>query len=399
MADNFTLMPDSELDGYQKITEARSARRQAQVASATALWADLIGGRVPSYYLQEALAPRAPAMLRAIEGNYPGLIRITEAHTTSDFPLLTGDVLDRMLLARYREFPSGWRRFMKVATLRDFRTVRRIANDGLEGQWNDVPEQTEIEYGALSETGYTYAPKKYAKGAKISFEAMMNDDLGAFTDIPDRLGRGGARTIYKFVTDLYVGSTGPDGTFYSAGNGNVVTSNPALSIAGLQTAWSVLRSQTDADGEPIMVEAAYLEVPPALEVTARNILNAVQVWSTTVGGASNQEIHYDNWIGSSLRDVIVNPYIPVIATTNGDTSWFLHGDPAVGRPAFEVGFLAGFQEPQLYQRLANTVRVGGGIDQVAGDFLSMSQEYKGVLAFGGTLLDPKASVASNGTGS
>jgi hypothetical protein len=400
MAENFTLMPDSGLDGYQRLTEARSARRRAQVASATALWSDLLGGRVPSYYLQEALSPRTPAMVRVLDSNYPGLIRITEAQTTSDFPYLTGDVLDRMMLAKYNGFPAGWRNFMKVATLRDFRTVRRLAVDGLEGQWDDVPEQSEIEYNALSETNYTYAPLKYAKATAISFEALMNDDLGAFTDIPERLGRGAARTIAKFATDLYVGANGPDATFYSSGNGNVVTSNPALSIAALGTAWSVLRSAVDADGEPIMVEAAWLEVPPALEVTAMNILNATQVWATNTGGASGQEIHVNNWIGGALKGVIVNPYIPIIATSsNGSTSWFLHGDPGIGRPAFEIGFLAGFQEPQMYQKLANTTRVGGGVDQMAGDFATMATEFKGVTAFGGTTLDPKASVASQGDGS
>jgi hypothetical protein len=71
----------------------------------------------------------------------------------------------------------------------------------------------------------------------------------------------------------------------------------------------------------------------------------------------------------------------------------------VGRPALEVGFLQGFAEPQLYQKLANTVRVGGAVDQTAGDFGTMSQEYKGVVVFGGTRLDPKCTVASEGDGS
>ena len=155
----------------------------------------------------------------------------------------------------------------------------------------------------------------------------------------------------------------------------------------------------DADGEPIMVEQAFMVVPPALEVTARNILNAVQIWATTVGGASGQEVHYDNWIGSTLQ-LAIDPYIPVVASSaNGNTSWFIFADPSVGRPAVELGFLNGFAEPQLYQKLANTIRIGGGADQTAGDFGTMSQEYKGVLAFGGTRLDPKATVASNGSGS
>ena len=161
------------------------------VASAAALWGDLISGKAPSYFLQEALAPRTPAVARAIAANYPGVFR--ENLTTSDFPYLTGDVLDRMLLARYREFPAAWRQFCSVRTVRDFRTVRRIAADGAEGQLAQQNESEELEYTSLSETSYTYAPKKYSKGVKISFEALMNDDLGAFEDVPNRLGRGAPR--------------------------------------------------------------------------------------------------------------------------------------------------------------------------------------------------------------
>lgn len=399
MKQEFFTEHEGDTTGYRR----HSAAHSAKVASAAGLWADLLTGRAPSYYLQEALSPRSGFAARAIESNYPGLMRFDEAggsQTTSDFPLLTGDVLDRMMLARYREFPAGWRQYCKIATLRDFRLVRRIAADGLEGQWESIPEAGEVEAAAMSETGYTYTPKKYGQATYLSFEQLMDDDLDAFMSIPDRLGRGGARTISKFVTQLYVDANGPHASFYTGGNGNVVTGNPVLSIAGLQTAWKVLRSMTDEDGEPIMVEAAYLVVPPALEVTARNILNGLQVWHNDTGGTSNQRVITDNWLGSALKGPIVDPYIPIVASSsNTDTSWYLFADPGIGRPALEVGFLRGYSEPQLFQKLSNTMRVGGGQEQGAGDFATMSNAYKGVVAFGGTRLDPKSTVASSGAGS
>lgn len=392
----YSAIDDVALVGFR--TRQREAR-ETKVLAATQFISDLLTGRVPSYYLQEALTLRTPSVLRAIDTSYPGLIVVRESMTTSDFPNLTGDVLDRMMLGRFREWPSPWRQFMKVTTLRDFRTVDRFAVDGLEGQWEDVPEGSEIKYGSLDETPYSYAPKKYAKGAKLSFEMMMNDDLGAFEDIPDRLGRGGARTIARFATGLYVDSTGPHASLYTGGNANIVTGNPALSITALGTAWNQLMAQTDEDGEPIVIESVILVVPPALEITARNIVNATQILMTNTGGISGQEMAVNNWFGSRFS-VVVDPYIPIIASSaNGNTSWFLFGSPSLGRPALEMGFVRGFAEPQLYQKLANTARVGGGSDQMAGDFGTMSQEYKGVVAFGGTILDPKTTVGSEGDGS
>lgn len=394
---DYNELSPGDLAGFSPI---RRQHRMMAVASATALLADVMSGRVPSYILHEAIMPMTPAVVRAIDNNYPHIMRISEAMTTSDFPNLTGDILDRMMLARYRDFPSPWRQFCRVVSnLRDFRQVRRIAVDGLEGRWGSVPEQTEFGYGKLDETGYLYAPLKYARGARLSFEAIRNDDLMAFETIPDRLGRGGARTVNAFATSLYVDANGPHTSLYTGGAGNIVTSNPVLSISALNTAWGILRNMKDAENEPIMVEAAVLVVPPSLEVTARNIINAIQVFMTNTGGASGQELQVANWVGSSLT-LAIDPYIPIVASNaNGDTSWFLFANPSVSRPALEVGFLSGFAEPQLYQKLANTVRLGGAVDQMAGDWETMSQEYKGVVAFGGVRLDQKATVASNGSGS
>lgn len=391
----FTEIGGGELEGYDR---QRSSAREAAVLSLVELVADVQSGRVPWYLFAEAVQPRTPAIAGLINRNYPGILNLREGGgmTMSDFPHLMGDVLQRTMLARWSTFPQAWRQFVSIgAPRRDFRSNRAIVVDGLEGQFDAVPEGTEIPYGALAEADYGYAVRKYAKGAKISWEALLNDDLGAFQTIPDRLGRGAARTIAKFVSELYLDAAGPDATFFSAGNANIVTSNPALSITSLGTAFGQLRQRVDDDGEPIMVESAVLVVGPALEVTARNLLASTQVLpiSTAGGGV------YNNWISSNLS-LAVDPYMPMITTTGtvNATQWLLFANPSVARPAIEVSFLRGFETPQLYQKLANTARMGGGVDQTAGDFSTMSQEYKCVIAFGGLMMDPRSAMGSKGTG-
>lgn len=396
--DTYTAIQESDLTGYSL---RRSRGRQAAIAAAAALWGDVMSGRVPRYLLSEAMQPRTPALARAIESNYPGIISLHETHTRSDFAQLTGDVLGRMSIARYNEFPSPWRQFAKVtANLPDFRPVKRIPLNGLEGAWPEQMEDEELEYGALAEgTAVTLQARKYALGVRLSFELIINDDLDAFSSIPDRLGRGGARTVNRAVTATYVGVSGPLATVYSVGNGNIVTGNPALSIASLSAAYGQLRGMVDTQGQPIMVEAGVLVVPPALEVVARNILQAIAVRTTANGGASGQELEVMNWLGSSLS-LAVDPYIPIIATTaNGNTSWFLFAAPGTGNPALEVAFLTGYATPVIYQKVSDSQRVGNGIDQEAGDFATMSNTWKGVVAFGSAVLSPKSTVASNGSGS
>jgi hypothetical protein len=93
------------------------------------------------------------------------------------------------------------------------------------------------------------------------------------------------------------------------GNGNIVTGNPALSVAALNTAFSILGTRTDTEGEPILVEEAILVVPPALKVTASNIMNQITVDVTEVGGTTNQVVRVNNWIVGNLQ-MVVDPYIP-----------------------------------------------------------------------------------------
>ena len=374
--------------------------REAKIASAAELISDMFAGRAPSWALKEALAPSHISTARALESNYPGLFRLQEAYGVSDFPLLMGDVLDRMLLQRFREFPQGWRQYVRVTRpLRDFRTVRRLKLDGAEGQYTQLDNQEGLTYDqSLAETGYTYTPDLYAKGVELTFRMIMNDDLDAFDTIPDRLGRGGRRTIAKFITDLLFDTSGPDATFFSVGNGNLLTGNPDLAIDSLGTAFETLLGFTDSDSEPILVEGVTLIYPPALHVTVQNLLNQLTVDVTTEGGVTNQTVRVNNWIVRNITAVI-DPYIPIVATSNGNTSWILASNPSSGRPMAEIGFLAGFEEPQLYRKAPNTARVGGGLDEMAGDFETMSQKYKGVIGFGGSLLEPKSAVASNGSNS
>lgn len=374
--------------------------RVKRVAAAAEFLSEALSGRMPIWALKEAIVPTSPQGVQAVRSNYPELFR--EGYSTSDFPNLMGDVLDRMMLANFSAQSHNWQAYCsrRPRPLRDFRTVRALAFNGGEGQYSKVVEGEGLEYSqTLAEDDYTYAPDLYALGITLSFRAIMNDDLSAFDSIPSRLGKGGRRTIEKFVTELFFDANGPDATFFSSGNGNLLTGNPDLAIDSLGDAFEKLLGFTDADSEPIMVEGATLVYGPGLEVTVNNLMNMLTADVTVKGGASDQTMRINNWIVRGLTPVM-NPYIPIVASTaNGATSWALFANPNSGRPAGEIGFLNGFEQPRLYQKASNSQAISGGLDQAAGDFATMETHYKGVVGFGGTTLEVKSAVASKGSNS
>ena len=97
----------------------------------------------------------------------------------------------------------------------------------------------------------------------------------------------------------------------------------------------------------------------------------------------------------------MNPYIPIVASSsNGNTSWFLFANPNNGRPALEMAFLRGHEEPEIFMKTSNAQRIGGGMtDPMDGDFDTDSLQYKVRHVLGGARLDPKMTVASSGAGS
>ena len=373
-------------DGRSARPAGRSAQYLGLLAEAAALIADVQRGRRPAYLLQEAM-------------------------TTSDFPYLFGDILDRQMLAAYQEFPSDILRICRRSVVPDFRQIKRFpALTGVDGQLAKVAEKAEYPVDDLSETSpYTYYVYKYGRKVPISWETLINDDLGNFTDIPQRLARAARRSEAKFVTGMYCTTTGPDSTFFSDANLNRMTvaagadsANPVLSTAALGLAMKLLSKQTvtiDGASEPVYVDMVYLVVPPALEVTARNILNATQIIMAETGGTSNQTLWADNWMRNRVQ-LIVDPYIPIVASSsNGSTSWFLFAAPSVGTPALEIGFLRGHEAPEIFIKSPNAARVGGGMaNPLDGDFDTDAVEYKVRHVFGGATMLPKMAVASNGSG-
>jgi hypothetical protein len=337
-----------------------------------------------------------------IGGNPYAALKFREAMTTSDFPLLFGDILDRQLYAKYQQIPVNWDRIAKRGTVRDFRNVSRYTIDGAESSLPEVDELTEYPAAALTEARYQYKVTKRGRRIPMSWETWLNGDLNQFQDLPTRLANAARRTEERFVTDLYAGASGPDSTFFTAGHANIVTANPALSVAALQTAFTVLSAQLDTDSEPIYIETVTLVVPPALEVVARNIINATEIIAAAGGGDGTgaDQLRTVNWMRNKL-EIVVNPYLPLISSTaNGSTSWYLFANPNQGRPAAEIGFLIGHETPEVWMKSADAVRVGGGmVSAEEGSFDLDAMQWRVRHVIGGSLIDYRMAVASNGTGS
>ena len=321
---------------------------------------------------------------------------IREAMTTSDFPLLFGDVLDRQVLAAYKAGAPVWKKFVKMSTNRDFRYSDRYRYSGGDEILAEVSEKGEYLASGRTEARYRIKVVKFGRQFDISWEALINDDLNALKDTPARFARAALRTEHHVASSLYVHND----TLATGDRGNL-SANP-LNIANLETALEWFAAQTDVGGEPIDNRASILVVPPALELTARQILtSASKMWLEHVTRAASDppETLYPmpttNVVANYGLELVIDPRITTIDVAAGFPlsavgAWYLFSNPN-DLAALEVAHLRGHERPEIVMKASDKVTIGGGaINPMAGDFATDNVFYRVRVVFGGVTEDWRA---------
>lgn len=336
--------------------------------------------------------------------NKPGLpvhvweYQLREALTTSDFPLLFADSLEREVRARYAITRPALMAIAKQRSVKDFRTVKSFRIDGATGRLQKVEEKGEYLTAQLVEDKKEYSVDKWGRTVDFSWEALINDDLGAFGDVAQRLADSCTNTLNYFITSLFFTAAGPT----AASFGNAAAGTAPLSIGALETAVEAMGAYTDPNtAEPILNRPKYLMVGPALEFTARQILGSpMKMWSPESidndGTVYSTAYPTTNVISQYGLELIVNPWLPIVNTTNAATCWSLFSAPS-DLPACEVGFLRGHEDPEIFMKAPDSMRVGGGlVSPFDGDFATDNVLYKVRYVLGGVVVETRASWASAG---
>ncbi len=246
------------------------------------------------------------------------------------FTGLLGNAANKIMQAAYNAVPSVSRIVAKKLSANDFKTHTgyRLTGDTL---FEEVGDGGEIKLGTLGEESYSYTVDTYGKRMGLTRKDIVNDDLGAFTEIPRMLGRGAALKLEDLFWTLVLANTG---SFFSAGNGNYIDgATTALSTAGLDQASQALEEQEDADGNPILVNGSYLVVPPILKGTAQRLYK-----STTMKGDTDEP---DQNIYAGLYSPLSTAYLK-----SAPLEWYLLGNPA-DIACFGIAFLNGNEMPVI----------------------------------------------------
>lgn len=301
------------------------------------------GGPAPSNEAREYLNLRTVDLARhcldrrgaSLRGLSPSQIITRALHTTSDFPALLTESGNRMLRQAYESYQGGVRRICKESTAPDFRAKSRLML-GEAPTLVKVDEHGEVTRGSMAESKESYSLATYARIFGITRQALVNDDLGAFAELTQRLGRAAAEFVaVQLAAKLTSNPTMSDGiALFHASHANLGTP-AAIAIASLGEGMKLMRLQKGLDATtPIDVTPKYLITPAALEVVARQYVAQINATKSSDVNPFSADL-----------DVVVDPRLDASSAT----AWYLAADSAT-IDTIEYSFLEGEPGPQIESR-------------------------------------------------
>ena len=239
---------------------------------------------------------------------------VTSALSTTDYPLLLGSVVNRILRRAYQAPAQTWRPLSRQMNATDFRTMTAIQAGG-NIKLEEVNEGGEFKSGKMAEGKETWKVKTYGKIVSITRQAIINDDLNGFARLSELFGQAAANLEADIVWGLIINNTTMnDGkALFHADHSNLKASGGAKpSLTTLSAGRLAFRKQTGLAGESLNLMPKYLIVPPELETVAEQII------ATGYMPTSQDNIN-----------VLARSVTPIVEARLTDAdAWYLACDPA-----------------------------------------------------------------------
>ena len=315
-------------------------------------------------------------VLRAAFGG--GHIQASGFSTVSLSGIL-GNVANKELLTGYMEEDQTWKEVSRTTSVNDFKQVTAYRMlDNME--YEEVGPTGKIAGGTLDQESYTRQAKTYAKMFSLTRRDIVNDDLGAFDDLRNRLGRG---SMKKFNNVFWTKFLYDHATFYTTARTNYITgatTNLGSDGVGLGLGVKAFRQMrspsalgTDDGGKRIGGNPVILVVPPELEGIAEALYRNQNLGAVATSSA--------NIYANKYRPVVV-PWLSDTAFTGySATAWFLFRNPSEMAPMV-VSFLNGMMAPT--------------VESTDADFDTLGVQFRGYHDFGCDQSEYLAGVKSKG---
>jgi hypothetical protein len=259
--------------------------------------------------------------------------------STLNISTILSNVANKFMRDGFNSVDQTCLRISNIRNVNDFKEITTVSlTDGLT--FEKVGPSGEIKHGTLGNIAYGNKADTYARMLAITRHDYINDDLGAITTAPKKLGNGAMKKLNDIFWTEYLALVGAN--FFGTANANINTGVADMSIAGITATETIFMAQTNPDGTPLGMEPAILLVPTQLKADAKALTDPnSQVITGANATISNANPHRGRFRVESA------PYISNSSYT-GYTSagWWMLANPA-DCPVIEIAALGGRIEPVI----------------------------------------------------
>jgi len=293
--------------------------------------------------------------------------------STVDIGGILSNVANKFLLDGFFSVERTWRNICAVRNVSDFKTVASYRLIGAD-QYEQVAPGGELKHGTLGSESYTNKADTYGLMLSVDRRDVINDDLGAITTVPRKLGRGSGLKI----NDIFWATFLANSAFFTSGAKNYLTgADTVLGIDGLTKAEAAFMDLCDSDGKPIGVMPAICLVPTALSAMGTQLWRSLEIRDTTASTKYPIANPHQGKFRVEVSRYLANSHY----TGNSSKAWYLLAEPG-DLPVIEVAFLNGQEAPT--------------IETAEADFSVLGVQMRGYHDFGVNLQDNRGGVKSKG---
>lgn len=304
-------------------------------------------------------------------------------HMPSDFTNVITTNVNAALGIGYTQAEETYRAWTSVRSMNDFRAHDYPVLSTFPDLKLNVNGAGEYEYGTLGDKKESMTLETYGILLGLNRRTIINDTLGAFTEVPMRMGQKAANkegdVVYAVLTaNGLMNETGR--ALFNTTDGNLASSGAVIAVASISAARKAMRlfkspesESGEADGAVLGIRPRFLLVPAALETTAQ-VFIASERDPTTV--SSSGDI-------SSIGGVLVNPFagqlVPISEhrlDANSATAWYLLAAPGQQVDTVARGYLNGAEAP--YTEFQEGFTRDGIVFKVRHDFAAGALDWRGM---------------------
>lgn len=289
------------------------------------------------------------------------MVILRAANTSSDFPLLLEAAANKILLASYGRAAPTYRAIAARRDLTDFKATK-LLRVGDFPTLQAYQEDGEIKAGTINEGRETVVLGSYGRILRLSRQAIINDDLGAFDDVLRSIGGMVSRFENATFYAMKAANSGngpklsDNVNLFNSAHGNLAGSGGAVDVTTLGVGRAAMRKQADLDGNK-------LNIAPAIILNGPDTETAIEQYLAPIVAAEGAKV---NPFASKLQQVT-----EASLTGNG---WELYADPEV-LPVFHYGYLEGAAGPRVMTH--EPFNTDGMAFRVTLDFYSGATDYRG----------------------